>query len=97
MKNTKKKNIIDPFNELIDFTESKSFQEVVSELYNLRPDEQTKFVKDVLLDKKELKKRGVFIPINISIERSFFFDERPTHFCVVKCLKDKKSKVTITY
>lgn len=41
--------------------------------------------------------RGIIVPDEISLERSYFFDNRPSLFCVVKYLKDKQQKITVTY
>lgn len=82
---------------MIEFTETDSFKNMVKELYNCEPGKRKDFVKEVILNKSELKKGGIITPDSISLERSFFFDNRPTLFCVVKYLKDKKRKVTVTY
>ena len=83
--------------ELAEFTDTEPFSEVVNELYRLKSDDRRKFVVDVLLDQSELAKRGIFLPERVSIERSYFYDNRPTLFCVVKYLQNKSRKVTITF
>ena len=83
--------------ELAEFTDSKPFVEMVNELYKLKSDDRRKFVRDVLLSQAEIEKRSIFLPDRVSIERSYFTDNRPTLFCVVKYLEDKKRKVTITF
>ncbi len=75
--------------ELIDFVTSPEFKAVWEELGSLRPEERPDFVRSVLLNKEELKKRGVVPTEGILIQRSAFGDRRPTLFCVKKYLPEK--------
>lgn len=84
--------------EIGDFTETKEFKDLVNELKTL-PDRNAKydFVRNVVINKNEQEKRGILLPEGMFIQRSYFSDDRPTLFCVVKYLKDGKRKMTITY
>lgn len=84
--------------EIGEFTESEEFKNLVNELKSL-PDRNAKydFVRNVVINKNEQEKRGIFLPEGMFIQRSYFSDDRPTLFCIVKYLKDGKRKMTITY
>ncbi len=67
------------------FTDKSEFQKMLKELRGLpTADERFQFVKDVIIVKEEQEKRGIFAPPEILIQRSYFTDNRPTLFCVVK-------------
>lgn len=83
--------------ELIEFSEFPEFKQLINDLYSTEKEKRFDFVKNVILNKEEIKKRRICIPNNISIERSYFFDDRPTLFCIVKYLEDNTRKVTITF
>ncbi|SUX43966.1 hypothetical protein [Chryseobacterium indoltheticum] len=84
--------------EINQFTETEEFKSLVDELKNL-PDRNSKyeFVRNVVINKEEQIKRGLIVPEGILVQRSYFVDDRPTLFCVVKYLKDGKRKMTITF
>lgn len=100
MKETKfyisKDELSQSYTYLIDFFNQKEFQSLVSELFELEENDRFKFVKNIILNKNELLKRGIDTPKDILIQRSYFYDNRPTLFCLTKFLTDKKRKVTIT-
>lgn len=83
--------------ELISFFNDEPFQKVVAELFSI-PDrsERFEFVKEQLINKQYLLAKGVDVPEDIIVQRSYFYDNRPTLFCLTKYLQDKKRKVTIT-
>jgi len=74
------------YDEIINFVTSDPFKAVYEELMSLEPTQRPKFVADVLLDDRELAKRGVVRPPGLLILRSAFGDRRPTLFCVKKWL-----------
>jgi PKHD-type hydroxylase len=83
-------------NSIVDVVSQSPFQTVLKELYELPSAERPRFVKDVLLNPSELQNRDVSIPDDISVQRSWFSDERPTLFCLTKYLSTGE-KVTITF
>jgi hypothetical protein len=100
----KQKNFLDKDEMLLvlqdidTFTETPEFAALIKELRSLPTREEKKlFVRNIIINKDEQKKRGINPPDGILIQRSYFTDNRPTLFCVVKYLKDGKRKMTITY
>ncbi|SHI48756.1 hypothetical protein SAMN05443429_10225 [Cruoricaptor ignavus] len=93
-----KTEMLEVLEEIDEFTESEEFKNLVNELKSL-PDRNAKydFVRNVVINKNEQEKRGIFLPEGMFIQRSYFSDDRPTLFCIVKYLKDGKRKMTITY
>lgn len=93
-----KDEMLSVLEEINAFTETKAFTSLVSELKSI-PDRNSKyeFVRNVIINKKEQLKRGINVPEGMLIQRSYFSDNRPTLFCVVKYLKDGKRKMTITF
>lgn len=84
--------------EINVFTETKEFKSLVDELKGIpERDAKYQFVRNVVINKAEQEKRGIFVPDGMLIQRSYFTDDRPTLFCVVKYLKDGKRKMTITF
>ena len=81
------KNVIrQNYDSLIDFVVSTPFKALVDQLYELPIPDRATFVRNVLLDSEELKRRGVDVPTGILIQRSSFGDGRPTLFVVKKYL-----------
>ncbi len=78
----------DTYDELIDFVVTDEFKSVVEELYKLPASAQPAFVREVLLNRDELAKRGVNIPDGILLQRSSFGDGRQTLFVVKKFLPE---------
>jgi hypothetical protein len=77
------------YDELIAFVASSEFAVVIEEMNAYPPEAHPAFVKEVLLDEKALKARGVTVPEGILIQRSAFGDRRPTLFVVKKFLPEK--------
>ena len=93
-----KDEMLSVLEEIDAFTETPEFASLIKELRALPTREEKKlFVRDTIINKDEQKKRGINPPVGILIQRSYFTDNRPTLFCVVKYLKDGKRKMTITY
>ena len=83
--------------EIRDFVITDPFIRLLDELYRLPPEDRDEFVRRVLLDEDELRKREVKSPDGIKIQRSHFGDDRPTIFCVTKLMPDGVRKVTYTF
>jgi hypothetical protein len=81
------------YDKIIDFVTTDAFKELMLEMSALSPYERPKFVADVLINKDELKSRGVLVPDGILIQRSAFGDRRPTLFAVKHFLPDGYSDV----
>lgn len=81
------------------FIENENFKALLKELHDSSPnfEGRKQFVKNVILNKGELKKRGIVLPSDLIIQRSKFDDKRPTLFCVTKYMKDRSQKVTFTF
>ncbi len=77
------------YDELIEFVTTPEFRAVCEEMGAIPENERPLFVKLVLLNKAELKERGIVPPEGILIQRSTFGDRRPTLFCVKKYLPTK--------
>lgn len=93
-----KNEMLTVLEEINEFTETKEFKSLVEELKGIPTrDSKYEFVRNVVINKEEQKKRGIEVPEGILIQRSYFVDDRPTLFCVVKYLKDGKRKMTITF
>lgn len=83
--------------EIRDFITTDEFVSLLGELYDLPPEDRDNYVRTVLLDADELRKRGIRTPDGIKIQRSQFGDHRPTIFCVTKLMSDGVRKVTYTF
>lgn len=91
-------NTLKTLEVVIEFTETENFKKLVQELYSLEGTKRKDFIRDIVLSRDQMLKRGIAVPEDISIERSVFFDDRPTLFCVVKYLEDDdRKKVTVTF
>lgn len=83
--------------EIRDFIITDEFISLLGKLYDLPPEDRDSYVRTILLDPVELRKRGVRTPDGIKIQRSQFGDHRPTIFCVTKLMSDGVRKVTYTF
>lgn len=85
--------------KIADFVLDSGFNGVLTELYSLTEEERPQFVLDVLLNPQELSKRDITIPERMSIQRSTFYDGRPTLFCIAQKenLAYPWRKITITF
>jgi hypothetical protein len=78
---------------------SPPFVAVLDELWRTQPGEaRFRFVKEVLLDRAKLVERGVVLPDTVTIERTYFDDDRPTLFALVTHFPERAPfrKATIT-
>jgi len=87
------------FQELTVFTMTVEFQKLLKDLYDVQKDKRKEFVLNNILNGAEIKKRGIKVPDEVYIRRSYFTDNRPTLFCVTKRTPLAKpwDKVTITF
>lgn len=83
--------------EIRDFITTDDFVFLLQELYDLTPEDRDEFVRSVILDEDELRKRRVVPPEGIKLQRSQFGDQRPTIFAVTKLMSDGVRKVTYTF
>jgi hypothetical protein len=88
----------DLFDAIVEFVCTPAFQLLLSETTQLPEDLQHELVEIVWLNSALLAKRGIELPPGVTIERSWFEDERPTLFCVVSHLPVGYGwqKVTVT-
>lgn len=82
--------------EISEFVYSPKFYPLVQELRSLPIQEHKRFVRDIIINREELVKRGINVPEGMIVQRSVFGDNRPTLFCVTKYLKEGNRKVTVT-
>jgi hypothetical protein len=82
-----------------EFANTVAFQDLLNELWGLKPENRAAFVRGVILRDLELAARGVVVPDGMKLQRSAFGDDRPTLFCITKYLPAGVlwHKVTITF
>lgn len=84
--------------EINKFVSADPFRSLVDELRLLpSQEERHDFVARVITNEEALGERGINVPANMRVQRSFFADGRPTLFCVSSKLADGLRKVTITF
>lgn len=85
--------------ELQSFAATAPFRRLLAEMSSVPPTQRHEFVSRVILSDAELEARGVIPPPGITLQRSWFADDRPTLFCMTKHLPDGVvwEKVTITF
>jgi hypothetical protein len=85
--------------EISEFVRTPPFRELLQELWALPLEQRKIFVREVFVNRAELRRRGVRVPPGIVVQRSAFRDGRPTLFCVTKHLPAGLlwEKVTITF
>lgn len=84
---------------IADFVLSAPFHRLLLELYALPEEERPGFVLDAVLNGEERRRRGIVLPAEMAIQRSTFYDGRPTLFCISKkeSLAYPWRKITITF
>jgi hypothetical protein len=83
--------------DLVRIVSTPAFRAVVDHLVALPSSERRhQFVRDVIIHRGALESWGVNLPPDVTVQRSAFSDERPTLFCVTKCVRPGL-KVTITF
>ncbi len=83
--------------QIRDYVLTDGFVRLLTELYSHDPAERDAFVREVVLQPAEQRRRGVVPPTGVKLQRSQFGDDRPTIFCVTKLLSDGIRKVTYTF
>lgn len=75
------------------------FRQALLELYALPAERRHQFVLDVFLDEQERQRRAIELPDTMRLQRSTFYDGRPTLFCVSKKenLAYPWRKITVTF
>jgi hypothetical protein len=90
--------VIGALDDLSKLVATHEFKKMLEELWSVPEPFRHEFVEVVVLDPEELARRNIRVPNDISIQRSWFADERPTLFCVTKYLPNDVGwkKVTVT-
>lgn len=85
--------------DIADAVLAAPFYQALTELYALAPAAQHQFVLDVFLDEQECRRRAIVLPTTMRVQRSTFYDGRPTLFCVSKKenLAYPWRKITVTF
>lgn len=83
--------------EIRAYITTDAFVAMLTELYELKPEDRDEFVRTELLDPERLAARGIVPPAGVKVQRSQFGDHRPTIFCVTKLMSDQVRKVTYTF
>lgn len=94
------KYVQDALDEIAEFIDTPGFQRVLAEFGAVPRELRERFIRGVLINPEELRRRGVEVPEDITVQRSAFEDNRPTLFCVVKYLPEigkERKKVTVTF
>src|SRR6266568_3930179 len=91
--NELREELVATLSDVVGFVKTDRFQALVNELRRIPTSSlRRQFVRDVIINKKKLAKRGILVPEGLIIQRSAFGDRRPTLFCVTKFLKNRKWK-----
>ena len=87
------------FNALEQFAMTPQFLSLLGQMWRLSPSERHDFVDLIWMNPDQLKRACIVCPEGVSIQRSWFEDNRPTLFCLVKSLPPDLiwKKVTITF
>ena len=94
------KYVGDALDDIASFIDTPGFQGVLAEFAAVPGELRERFIRGVLINPEELRRRGVEVPEDITVQRSAFEDNRPTLFCVVKYLPEigkERKKVTVTF
>jgi hypothetical protein len=83
--------------DIYAFIQADAFQNLLEELWAQEPSQRLAFVDEVILSDRERRRRNVFVPDGMAVQKSHFADHRPTLFCVSKKLAREPWKVTITF
>ena len=86
------------FSSIFEFCNTSSFGNLISELMSTPEDLRHDFVEVVMLSEDRLAERGIKLPANLKIQRTQFYDERPTLFCVTHRVEiGPWKKLTVTF
>lgn len=94
-----RQTIYDGILEIGKFVMTEPFNQALMDLMATTPTDRPAFVLNNFLNPTEREKRGIHVPANMTIQRSTFYDGRPTLFCVsmLTVLAYPWRKVTITF
>lgn len=81
------------YDDLVAFVSTGEFRAVLRELMDLSPQQRPTFVSEVLLNPRELVRRGIYTPKEILVATSAFGDRRPTLFSVRRYLPERFHRV----
>ena len=81
------------YDDLIALVSTREFRAILRDLMDLAPQERPAFVSNVVLNPRELARRGVQVPQDIHVATSAFGDRRPTLFSVRKYLPERFHRV----
>ncbi len=98
--NTTKREVEKAFNVLDAIHTSDAFQKLLDKLWELRPrHERQVFIRDVIHNPGQLEASGISQDGDVSLQRTYFDDNRPTLMALVYHLPEGLGfqKVTITY
>ena len=70
------------FLQIMDFYRIPTFQNLIEELKIVPEDLRHEFVEAVMLSASQLAMRGIKVPAKLKIQRTQFYDNRPTLFCI---------------
>ncbi len=84
---------------IADFVLDSPFHDALVEMYELPEESIPQFVLDVFLNEEERQRREIVVPESMTIQRSTFYDGRPTLFCISKKenLAYPWRKITVTF
>lgn len=94
-----RQGVDDALTELESVYRSEPFVALLDELWRVQPGQSRyEWVQENVIDPASLEARGIHLPTNIRLERTYFDDDRPTLFALVKHLPPGLpfTKVTIT-
>lgn len=94
-----RKTVYDAVLEIGKFVMTEPFNQALVDLMATASAERPSFVLNNLLNQTEREERGIHVPENMTIQRSTFYDGRPTLFCVstLTPLAYPWRKITITF
>lgn len=89
----------DGLRAIAQYTSSERFRQMYDAMADMTYEAKTHFVRTVLLNPRELERRGLTPPPGVRIQRSEFGDRRPTVFCVTQALPEgaQWKRMTITF
>src|SRR5687768_8715825 len=99
MNERRRAEIVQALADIQAVADTGSFKAVIAELNSLPYAERHQFVEQVLVDRAKLRAKGIALPPDIVLQRSYFRDGRPTLFCLSKRLPAGHpwDKVTLTW
>lgn len=84
------------FEQIFHFIETREFQSLLDEIRKTSKEDRKVLIRQILIDKNELKKRNIKLPEDLIMQRSKFSDNSLTLFCITKYIS-KDKKITYTF